>query len=109
MPERANPDTCEHRIIRPALPAPVRQYLIVCVSCDATISEEYMHEFHWEYDIDYDVWRRLTKEEADYQRRLAAEGFRRVLIEVDNSDSGEIIIFPGGRVERSQTPADPGD
>lgn len=108
MAERANPDTCEHRIARPALPAPVRQYLIVCVSCDATLDEEYLHEFQWTYDIDYDVWRRLTKEEVDYERRLAAAGFRRLVDEIDSSDSGEIIIFPG-RVERPQTPTDPGD
>ena len=80
MPERTNPDTCEHRLAQPIVfNDDEHDHLIVCVSCDSTLDQEYCAEYKWIYDIDYNVWRRLTKAEVLVERRLAAEGFRRSL------------------------------
>lgn len=114
MSERANPDTCEHRILQlvpfedPEDHEAVADAISVCVNCDSTISPEWIAEYSWTYDIDYNVWRRLTKEEVEYERRLAIEGFTRLVDEIDSSDEGHIIISDSG-VERSQARTDPGD
>lgn len=53
MPERANPDTCEHRVLWKSIATDLDG---VCVSCDSTISPEWAGQQHWEYDIVNNCW-----------------------------------------------------
>jgi hypothetical protein len=99
--QRADPDTCEHRLAQSVIFSDERDYIIVCVSCDSTLDQEYVAEHKWIYDIDYNVWRRLTKAEVLIERRLAAEGFKRSLEPAS--------YYRRRRVEWSQAPEDSGD
>ena len=51
--QRANPDTCEHRVIQLV---PDIEYHGLCVSCDSTIDPSWVSESHWELDAGHNWW-----------------------------------------------------
>jgi len=54
---RTNPETCLHNIVQ-QVGAGRHTYHVVCVSCQATISYEWVLEVgkNYQYDIDHNVW-----------------------------------------------------
>lgn len=55
---RANPDKCLHRVIQGVWTPD--GWMDICVSCDSTISTQFIRESMWEYDINtnFYVWKK---------------------------------------------------
>lgn len=53
------PETCWHKVIQSV---PVRakyklpEWMRICISCDATLDDEFLDSRVWDYDIDHNVW-----------------------------------------------------
>lgn len=51
---RTDPDTCLHRVMHGAMTHDGWMY--VCVSCESTLSDEFIQEHGWDYDIDRNLY-----------------------------------------------------
>jgi hypothetical protein len=53
------PETCQHKVIQ-SIPlddeTPPKDWIRICTSCDSTLSDEFLDERVWDYDIDHNVW-----------------------------------------------------
>lgn len=107
MAERANPDTCEHRIVQ-LVPLEdsedheaVAEAISICVSCDSTLDPEWVGQNHWEYDIDNNVW--VWQGRCDCEDD-PLDGLTISTVELDTE--GRVYLAQdvlGRGVERSQT------
>jgi hypothetical protein len=52
----ANPETCRHDLL-----TGTHDGLIVCISCESTIDRDFYDGKRYVYDIDQDIWVRVTK------------------------------------------------
>jgi hypothetical protein len=106
MPERANPETCQHRVIQKIEDFHAPDFLGLCVSCDSTLSPEWVGENHWVYNIDHHVW--VWEEPCDCDDDDPLEGLTVSTVELDEEGRVYLDVRDGG-VERTQAPADSGD
>jgi hypothetical protein len=86
----ANPDTCLHFL---AIYVDLPNQLHICISCESTLSEEYLEEFVWDYEHENGVYHRRSVRAS----RRALSGRRHPLLGV--RDRRKFKIF------RSEFPA----
>jgi hypothetical protein len=55
---RTNPDTCLHRVLTEVVCGDYTR-MLVCISCDSTLDDEWVSSFKWFYDVDRHLWQSL--------------------------------------------------
>lgn len=107
----ANPDTCWHNVVRQDEP-----YECHCVSCGTRITKEINATKNYQYSVHSDVWvhngeptGRSGGIERYLERSYKPPASDTSLAILRAKLQGGDLDLRGGRVERPQAPADPGD